>query len=66
MAMVYVKLHGENERCKYLKVEKAPPLSCEEGFVYPGDKTFCLKKDRELLNLFECEGCEYKERPTSD
>lgn len=55
----------ENERCKYLKVEKAP-LSCEEGFVYPGDKTFCLKKDRKLLNLFECEGCEYKERPTSD
>lgn len=24
------------ERCKYLKVERAP-LSCEKGFVYPGD-----------------------------
>lgn len=55
----------ENERCKYLKVEREP-LSCEEGFVYPGDRTFCLKKDRELLNLFECEDCEYKERPTSN
>lgn len=55
----------ENKRCKYLKVEKAP-LSCEEGFVYPGDKTFCLKKDRELLDFFECEDCEYKERPTLD
>ena len=52
----------EDERCKFLKV----PLSCEEGFVYPGDRTFCLKKDRELLDLFECEDCEYKERPTSD
>lgn len=51
--------------CKYLKVERAL-LSCEEGFVYPGDRTFCLKKDKELLDLFECEGCEYKERPTSD
>lgn len=55
----------ENKRCKYLKVERAP-LSCEESFVYPGDRTFCLKKDKELLDLFECEGCEYKERPTSD
>ena len=52
-------------RCKYLKVERAL-LSCEDGFVYPGDTTFCLKKDRELLDLFECEDCEYKERPTSD
>lgn len=51
----------ENERCKYLKVERAP-LSCEKGFVYPGDRTFCLKKDRELLDLFECEGCGYKEK----
>ena len=48
-------------RCKYLKVERVP-LSCEEGFVYLGDKPFCLKKDRELLDLFECEGCEYKEK----
>lgn len=32
-------------RCKYLKVERAP-LSCEEGFVYPGDRTFCLKRIR--------------------
>lgn len=55
----------ENERCKFLKVERAP-LSCEKGFVYPGDRTFCLKKDRELLDLFECEDCEYKKRPTSD
>lgn len=52
-------------RCKYLKVERAP-LSCEEGFAYSGDRTFCLKKDRELLDLFECEDCEYKERPTSN
>ena len=52
-------------RCKYLKVDRAP-LSCEEGFIYPGDRTFCLKKDRELLDLFECVDCEYKERPTSD
>lgn len=48
-------------RCKYLKVEMEP-LSCEEGFVYPGNRTFCLKKDRELLDLFECEDCEYKEK----
>lgn len=54
-----------DERCKYLKVERAP-LSCEKGFVYPGDRTFCLKKDRELLDLFECKDCEYKKRPTSD
>lgn len=54
-----------DKRCKYLKVEPAP-LSCEEGFAYPGDRTFCLKKDRELLDLFECEGCEYKERPASN
>lgn len=51
----------ENERCKFLKMERAP-LSCEEGFAYPGDRTFCLKKDRELLDLFECEDCEYKEK----
>lgn len=51
----------ENERCKFLKVERTP-LSCEEGFAYPGDRTFCLKKDRELLDLFGCEGCEYKEK----
>lgn len=50
----------EDERCKFLKVEKVP-LSCEEGFVYPGDRTFCLKKDRELLDLFECEDCEFYE-----
>lgn len=55
----------ENERCKFLKVERAP-LSCEEGFAYPGDRTFCLKKDRELLDLFECKDCEYKKKPTSD
>lgn len=54
-----------DERCKYLKVERVP-LSCEKGFVYPGDRTFCLKKDRELLDLFECKDCEYKKRPTSD
>ena len=54
-----------DKRCKYLKVERAL-LSCEEGFVYPGDRTFCLKKDRELSDLFECEDCEYNERPTSD
>ncbi len=47
-------------RCKFLKREMAL-LSCEEGFVYQGDRTFCLKKDRELLDLFECEDCEYKE-----
>lgn len=50
-----------DKTCKYLKVERAL-LSCEEGFIYPGDRTFCLKKDRELLDLFECEGCEYKEK----
>lgn len=55
----------ENKRCKYLKVEPAP-LSCEEGFVYSGDRTFCLKKDRELLDLFECEGCEYYEEEDAD
>ena len=55
----------DDVRCRYLKVEPAP-LSCEEGFVYPGDITFCLKKDRELLDLFECVDCEYKKRPTSD
>lgn len=54
-----------DKRCKYLRVERAP-LSFEEGFVYPGDRTVCLKKDRELLDLFECADCEYKERPTSD
>lgn len=32
-----------DKRCKYLKVERAL-LSCEEGFVYPGDRTFCLKR----------------------
>lgn len=53
------------ERFKYLKVERVP-LSCEKGFVYPGDRTFCLKKDKELLDLFECKDCEYKKRPTSD
>ena len=37
------------------------PLSCEEGFVYPGDRTFCLKKDRELLDIFECEDCKFYE-----
>ena len=47
-------------RCKFLKVEMAP-LSAEEGFVYPRDRIFCLKKDRELLDLFECKDCEYKE-----
>lgn len=51
--------------CKYLKMKRAS-LSCEEGFVYPGDRTFCLKKDRELLDFFECEDCEYKKRPISD
>ena len=48
-------------RCKFLKVEMAP-LSAEEGFVYPRDRIFCLKKDRELLDLFECQDCEYKEK----
>lgn len=47
--------------CKYLKVEMAP-LSCEEGFVYTGDIISCLKKDRELLDLFECDDCEYREK----
>ena len=47
-------------RCKYLKVEMAP-LSCEEGFIYPGDRTSCLKKDKELLDLFECEDCKFYE-----
>ena len=47
-------------RCKYLRVERAP-LSCEDGFIYPGDRTFCLKKDRELLDLFECEDCKFYE-----
>lgn len=47
-------------RCKFLKV-KREPLSCEESFVYPGDRTFCLKKDREVLDLFECEECEFYE-----
>ena len=51
----------EEVRCKFLKMEMAP-LSCEEGFVYSGDRTFCLKKDRELLDLFECVDCEYKEK----
>lgn len=50
-----------DERCKFLKVEPAL-LSCEEGFVYPGDRTFCLKKDRDVLDLFECEDCEYYEK----
>lgn len=49
----------ENKRCKFLKVERAP-LSCEEGFAYPGDRTFCLKKDMEL-DLFECEDCKFYE-----
>ena len=48
-------------RCKYLKVNRAP-MSCEDSFIYPGDRTFCLKKDRELLDLFECVDCEYKEK----
>lgn len=47
--------------CKYLKVERAL-LSFEESFVYPGDIISCLKKDRKLLDLFECEDCEYKEK----
>lgn len=47
-------------RCKYLKVERSP-LSCEEGFVYPGDIISCLKKDRELLDIFECEDCKFYE-----
>ena len=47
-------------RCKFLKVEMAP-LSADECLVYSGDRIFCLKKDRELLDLFECEDCEYKE-----
>ena len=47
-------------RCKYLKVEMAP-LSCEDCFIYPGDRTFCLKKDKELLDLFECEDCKFCE-----
>ena len=47
-------------RCKYLKVEMAP-LSCEEGFIYPVDIIFCLKKDRELLDIFECENCKFYE-----
>ena len=46
--------------CKYLKVEMAP-LSCEEGFVYPGDIISCLKKDRKLLDIFECEDCKFYE-----
>ena len=33
----------------------------EDGFIYPGDRTFCLKKDRELLDLFECEDCKFYE-----
>ena len=47
-------------RCKYLRVERAP-LSCEDGFIYPRDRTFCLKKDRELLDIFECENCKFYE-----
>ena len=47
-------------RCKHLKVERAF-LSCEEGLVYPGDRTFCLKKDKDVLDLFECKDCEYYE-----
>ena len=47
-------------RCKFLKVEMAP-LSAEEGFVYPRDRIFCLKKDRELLDIFECEDCKFYE-----
>lgn len=49
-----------DKRCKYLKVERAP-LSCKEGFVYPGDIIYCLKKDREL-DLFECEDCKFYEK----
>lgn len=48
-----------DKRCKYLKVERAP-LSCRDGFVYPGDIISCLKKDREL-DLFECEDCKFYE-----
>lgn len=59
-----VGCHGNPVGCKRYK--RDAPLSCKESFVYPGDRTFCLKKDRELLDLFECEDCEYKERPTSD
>ena len=47
-------------RCKYLKTEMAP-LSCEDGFIYPGDRTFCLKKDWEFLAMFECEDCKFYE-----
>ena len=50
----------EDVRCKFLKMEMAP-LSCEDGFIYPGDRTFCLKKDGELLDLFECENCKFYE-----
>lgn len=53
--------------CKYLKVEPAL-LSCQEGFVYPGDRELCLKKDIELLfGILDCVNCiYYEERPTSD
>lgn len=47
--------------CKYLKVEMAP-LSCEDGFIYSGDIISCLKKDKELLDLFECEDCKFYEK----
>lgn len=48
-----------DKRCKYLNMEKAP-LSCSDGFVYPGNIISCLKKDREL-DLFECEDCVFYE-----
>ena len=56
-----------DKTCKYLKVERAL-LSCEDGFVYPGDRELCLKRDMELLfGRFQCKGCRYyEERPTSE
>lgn len=50
-----------DKTCKFLKVEPAL-LSCEDGFIYPGDRELCLKKDRELLlGISECEDCKFYE-----
>ena len=47
-------------RCKYLKVETAH-FSCEDSFIYTGDIISCLKKDKELLDIFECDDCKFYE-----
>ena len=50
-----------DKTCKFLKVEPSL-LSFEDGFVYPGDRALCLKKDRELLfGISECEDCKFYE-----